>query len=231
MHDVQPDGGVAVGGSLLGSRRDRAPLRAQRPHAPARQALPDLPRPFTCAGGTERRQGVLAVQVPTMCPGSTCVDGGGRDPQQALLYTNLVYNDPVVLRFDPPILISRRRAASGSHLHLLRPLRQRQRAEHPEGEAPLDLAARRRDRSTSFTIGGPCARQRDPLHRRSATRTSCATATTRSAIPARRRRRRLRRLPAHRRLPHPGRDVHPVRQLLGDQESVSTRCRGGQGAT
>ena len=27
-------------------------------------------------------------------------------PQQALLYTNFVYNDPVVLRLNPPILIS-----------------------------------------------------------------------------------------------------------------------------
>jgi hypothetical protein len=37
-----------------------------------------------------------------------------RDPEDALLYVSLVYNDPVVLRIDPPMVLSRRSAAERS---------------------------------------------------------------------------------------------------------------------
>jgi len=60
---------------------------------------------FTCAGGSHAGVPCSPFE-PDMCPASACLDDGGRDPQQALLYTNYVYNDPVVLRFDPPIEIS-----------------------------------------------------------------------------------------------------------------------------
>ncbi len=42
--------------------------------------------------------------TPDLCAGAPCrseTDPDG-DPQDSLVYTNLVYNDPLVLRFDPP---------------------------------------------------------------------------------------------------------------------------------
>jgi cysteine-rich repeat protein len=60
---------------------------------------------FSCRGGANDRKACSPFNA-AMCPGGTCIDDGGRDPQAALLYTNLIYNDPFVLRLDPPILIS-----------------------------------------------------------------------------------------------------------------------------
>lgn len=59
---------------------------------------------FTCAGGTNAGHACNPA-APEMCPASACVEATGRDPQQSLLYTNYVYNDPLVLRLDPPILL------------------------------------------------------------------------------------------------------------------------------
>ena len=67
------------------------------------------------------------------------------------------------------------------------------------------------------------------MHRRPAPQSAVQRRQRGVRLGRRRRRRRLRRLPAHRRLPHPGRDVHPVRQLLGDEgviaQSYPHRCR------
>lgn len=60
---------------------------------------------FTCTGGVNAGDACSPFQ-PEMCPGATCVDTGGRTPQDALLYTNYVYNDPLVVRFEEPLLIS-----------------------------------------------------------------------------------------------------------------------------
>jgi cysteine-rich repeat protein len=44
---------------------------------------------------------------PTQCSeGVACVDPDDRDPMASLIYTNFLFNDPVQLRFDPPLLFS-----------------------------------------------------------------------------------------------------------------------------
>ena len=49
---------------------------------------------------------------PTQCqPGNACSDPDGRDPMQSLIYTNFIYNDPVQLRFNPPLYFTGNRAA------------------------------------------------------------------------------------------------------------------------
>jgi hypothetical protein len=41
---------------------------------------------------------------PAQCqPGNACKDPDDRDPMDSLIYTNFLYNDPVQLRFDPPL--------------------------------------------------------------------------------------------------------------------------------
>ena len=47
---------------------------------------------------------------PTQCsPGVACTDADGSDPMERLLYTNFVYNDPVQLRFNPPLVFAGKR--------------------------------------------------------------------------------------------------------------------------
>jgi len=58
---------------------------------------------FSCGG-----DGVTACDPldPRQCAaGVACTDPDGRDPMQSLIYTNFVYNDPVHLRFDPPMVL------------------------------------------------------------------------------------------------------------------------------
>lgn len=57
---------------------------------------------FRCAGGNRSGQACSPLS-PELCPGASCVEDSGRDPGTSLLYTSLIYNDPVVLRFDPPL--------------------------------------------------------------------------------------------------------------------------------
>jgi cysteine-rich repeat protein len=60
---------------------------------------------FRCAGGGRNGQACSPLS-PEMCPDATCVETTGRDPSTSLMYTSLIYNDPAVLRFDPPLGLS-----------------------------------------------------------------------------------------------------------------------------
>ena len=109
---------------------------------------------FTCAGGTNAGDACNPA-APEMCPASACVDGGGREPQQALLYTNFVYNDPVVLRFDPPILLDGSAPAADRTFTY---------CGHYDNGASDPKTVKRRSTSPPagvlfdvFSVGGPCA--------------------------------------------------------------------------
>ena len=109
---------------------------------------------FTCAGGSNAGQACNPA-APEMCPASACVDAGGRDPQQALLYTNFVYNDPVVLRFAEPIQISGAAPFADRTLTYCGyydngaadPLSVKRRSTSPPPGILFDI----------FAVGGPCA--------------------------------------------------------------------------
>jgi cysteine-rich repeat protein len=109
---------------------------------------------FTCDGGSAANQACSPNQ-PEMCPGSTCRDVGGRDPGDALLYTNLLYNDPIVLRLDPPIVLSGAAPVENRTLTYC--------AHYENGVAPNIQQVKRRSASAppgsilGFPIGGPCA--------------------------------------------------------------------------
>jgi len=60
---------------------------------------------FVCNGGVDSGEACSPL-VEGMCGEGSCLEDGGRTAEDALLYTNLVYNDPIVLRFPEPILIS-----------------------------------------------------------------------------------------------------------------------------
>ena len=176
---------------------------------------------FTCNGGANAGQACSPFEAE-MCPGGACVDDGGRDPQQALLYTNYVYNDPVVLRFDDdPILIDGDAPRADRTLTYC--------GHYDNGKAPNIQKVKRRSTSPPAGVDLRHLPDRRPVRRSAQTRCIggphhnqlCNGNDARLRLEPRRRRRRLRRLPAHRRLPHPGRDVHPVRQLLGD---AGLRC-------
>ena len=118
---------------------------------------------FTCAGGGNAGHACNPA-APEMCPASACVEATGRDPQDALLYANFVYNDPVVLRFDPPILIDGSAPMADRTLTYCghydngsdRPARR---------QAPLHLAAGRR--AVRRLLGRrPVRAERDAVHRR-----------------------------------------------------------------
>lgn len=58
---------------------------------------------FTCAG-SGGRQVACDPLSPMQCnPGAECTNVDGADPMERLLYTNFLYNDPVQLRFNPPL--------------------------------------------------------------------------------------------------------------------------------
>ncbi len=124
LHDFDP--AVTFGGSLALARRRPRTCSSSAATCTARQALPDLPRlPSPAAGGTNAGKACSPFRRRRCARPPPASTATGRDPQQALLYTNFVYNDPVVLRFDPPLLIDGSRRRGGPHLHLLRALRQR----------------------------------------------------------------------------------------------------------
>jgi cysteine-rich repeat protein len=61
---------------------------------------------FTCQGQTDARGQPIPCDPldPTQCnTGVVCADPLARDPMQSLLYTSFLYNDPVQLRFNPPL--------------------------------------------------------------------------------------------------------------------------------
>ncbi len=57
---------------------------------------------FRCTGGARGGQACSPLS-PEMCPDAACVEDTGRDPATSLMYTSLIYNDPVVLRLEPPL--------------------------------------------------------------------------------------------------------------------------------
>ncbi|MGH7787203.1 MAG: DUF4215 domain-containing protein, partial [Candidatus Binatia bacterium] len=61
---------------------------------------------FSCEGQTGPGGAAVACDPlsPTQCTaGNACTDPGGRAPMANLIYTNVLYNDPVELTFDPPL--------------------------------------------------------------------------------------------------------------------------------
>src|SRR5262249_50335942 len=110
---------------------------------------------FTCKGGSKNGTPCSPVQ-PEMCPdGGQCLDDGGRDPGDALLYTNFVYNDPVRVRFDPPMVFD---GASPTYDRSLTYC-----AHYNNGVAPNITDVKRQSTSPpagdifGLKIGGPCA--------------------------------------------------------------------------
>ena len=63
---------------------------------------------FTCQGQTDGGNPVPCDPLsPTQCnEGVTCAAPDGRDPMDSLIYTNFLYNDPVQLRLDPPLVFT-----------------------------------------------------------------------------------------------------------------------------
>jgi len=110
---------------------------------------------FTCSDGPNAGVACSPFE-PEMCPAGACLDAGGREPDDALLYTNFIYNDPVVLRFDDPILISGSAPEADRTLTYC--------AHYDNGVAPNFEKVKRRSTSPpggqlfgQLTIGGPCA--------------------------------------------------------------------------
>ncbi len=109
---------------------------------------------FTCAGGPQAGEPCSPRQAE-MCPSSLCREVGGREPDDALLYTNFVYNDPVVLRFDEPILLPGNSPVEDRSFTYC--------AHYENGVAPNFDQVKRRSTSPPgggfgpITIGGPCA--------------------------------------------------------------------------
>ncbi len=62
---------------------------------------------FSCRGGS-KDGGACSPMSPEMCPGTgaVCVEAAGRDPEESLTYSSTIYNDPVVVHFDPPLSLT-----------------------------------------------------------------------------------------------------------------------------
>ena len=109
---------------------------------------------FGCSGGPNAGQPCSPFQ-PEMCPAAACIDDGGREPQEALLYTNFVYNDPIILRFPEPLQIDGAAAAADRTLTYC--------GHYDNGTAPNFDEVKRRSTSPEagrifdIPIGGPCA--------------------------------------------------------------------------
>lgn len=108
---------------------------------------------YTCAGGPNADQPCSPFNA-SMCPQSECVEANGRSTEQTLLYTNFVYNDPVVLRFAEPL-----------QYHARDPIPQRSLTYcgiYDNGSAPNIMDVKRRSKSPEgglilgIRIGGPC---------------------------------------------------------------------------
>jgi hypothetical protein len=72
-----------------------------------------FPGEFRCQ--RETGPGGAAIPCDPLSPvqcnaGVACAAPDGRDPMDNLLYTNFIYNDPVELRFDPPLAFTGNRA-------------------------------------------------------------------------------------------------------------------------
>jgi cysteine-rich repeat protein len=111
---------------------------------------------FTCGGGMNAGQ-PCSPRQPEMCPASQCREIGGRSPDDALLYTNFIYNDPLVLRFDEPIAMRGDAPVEDRSFTFC--------AHYENGVAPNFHQVKRRSTSPpggtinpfGITIGGPCA--------------------------------------------------------------------------
>jgi cysteine-rich repeat protein len=108
---------------------------------------------FTCKGGTKAGAACSPFNAD-LCPEGTCTEDTGRDPQQSLLYTNLIYNDPVVLRFDTPLLFSGAAPSAERSLTYC--------AVYDNGAPPNIQDVKRRSTSPpagsiiGIKVGGPC---------------------------------------------------------------------------
>jgi hypothetical protein len=89
-----------------------------------------------------------------MCPLAACTDPNGRDPEESLLYSSFVYNDPVILRFPEPM-----------EFHAGDPISQRALTYcglYDNGAPPNERDVKRRSTSPAagtifgFGVGGPC---------------------------------------------------------------------------
>ena len=117
---------------------------------------------FRCDGERDARNQPIACDPlsPTQCSaGVACTDPDGRDPMASLVYTNFLYNDPVQLRFNPPLLFSGNQAARTLTYCALY---DNGFTDPSDGEAAVDLAADAL-RHLDLPAG-------DPLHRRPAAR-------------------------------------------------------------
>jgi cysteine-rich repeat protein len=113
---------------------------------------------FTCKGGSLNGKPCAPLSEGACRGGGVCTDDGGRDPQESLLYSSFVYNDPVVLRLDPPILISGSVPKADRSLTYC--------AVYDNGAAPNLHWVKRRSTSPpagtifGIPIGGPCTAAR-----------------------------------------------------------------------
>jgi hypothetical protein len=114
---------------------------------------------FSCKGGLNDDEPCSPFEAASMCPGAVCTEDGGRSPEAALLYTNFVYNDPLVLRFDDdPIRIDGDAPRADRTLTFC--------GHYDNGEEPNIQRVKRRSTSppagevdfglVSIPVGGPC---------------------------------------------------------------------------
>jgi len=110
---------------------------------------------FQCDAGPEKGEPCSPAQ-PEMCPQSACAEAGGRDAKDALLYTNFVYNDPVVVHFSDPITMPGATPVEDRSFTYC--------AHYDNGTPPNIQDVKRRSTSppggtlfNAFTIGGPCS--------------------------------------------------------------------------
>ncbi|MEO8603425.1 MAG: DUF4215 domain-containing protein [bacterium] len=110
---------------------------------------------YACSGGTNNGKPCSPFE-PSTCPAAACVDQGGREPKDSLLYTNYVYNDPVILRFEDPIVIDGSAPVSDRTFTFC--------GHYNNGVEPAIEDVKRRSTSPAagnifgLPIGGPCAK-------------------------------------------------------------------------
>jgi hypothetical protein len=156
VHEFGTDSGGFLGGNSIVQPDETAHLFEVSGHMHQRGTRFQIFRGrFTCTGGPNAGA-ACSPFVEEMCPEADCVDDGGRDPDDALLYTNLIYNDPVVLRFDEPIVIPGSAPLADRTLTYC--------GHYDNGKTPHIQNVKRFSTSppggTIFdivTIGGPCA--------------------------------------------------------------------------
>ena len=175
---------------------------------------------FTCQGQVDGQGKPIPCDPlsPAQCnDGVACAAPDARDPMASLIYTNFVYNDPVELRFDPPMVFTGNKR--GALDDLLRPLRQRLHRSD-QGEAAVDVTAEAgrlvhlRGADELLQRQGRCSVQR--RHGRGA--------APLVRLERRRRRRTVRCVHPARRRHHGGRDVPPAGLVF--REAVTTDGHG-----